>query len=1212
MGGVWSKIVEKSGIPSRSRRSQGNGSRPLLSNNSLNRTQKSSNRNLIRSNTSYHPIQPVYNSQINTRNRRPTHSSQSLSRQSSINSSGLDSPALSQNLSRRSSTNNQSQNNPSVAQPQPTVSEIRHKMNVYCFKKSRNIIQIHQRHATTCANVLNKGIDASTLDIKELAPNTSLTAIGIQQCMQVSDFLLFCKSKNVNYITSQDYTTIDGLKDGLKPKNSPTQNNVIISNNKNSPTQNNSEKKSLQLEKLITKINELVIDQEKKDNIIIKLKENIKRNNISLTEYNIFLNMIMEGVLMAKGYINQDILTKLKTIDFINNIQSPELIQKKELRPMLIFCCSELLRTQQTLFITYFDIIKDYLKNRRKIIVLFWLNEQHFSKSFNADNFVLSLAHTKLQWKYFIKRIKNLEFDKDFMENIGREVGHAELVEFSKKLNLEEELHTSTAFSGKKINYEEWEDIFYVSPHIYPIRDPSARLLDNFSFDNRRFTGKYGFFSKQTVKAKTLYDPKEMYRELPEILSKYILQSTIITHDSDYGVDFYEERIGPNVKMNLVFVSHHNSGENTLKYVTNDVSKAVFSKQQLMNCEMVILPKGGILGIKEYGREFGGVNDEEYKRDIEQQCIIEKNNITNLNIAVSINNFDGNINILKRKRIELLNELYNSQNAVSNNSEIKNIKNKISSIERLIIYFEYLKNQNQRNMSQPTLTFTLKNRIFPVGFYDSIYKLTIKRKNKTEQIREIYPLFILYNSQLDIFFTPLDVIKQEVAIIPDVVFSPSPSPEQTAGEPTGIESSSQIFSLSSPLQKFLNMTLDEYIIFLKKSKDILDGIIKYYYQPASNQQTQNFNKFKNEYMKTNPRFMPIEGEGTANNILKKNEELKKIYNDSVKKNQYFYDYKKLLALVDKSIYTITEYNNKIKQSKSIVNRAVNTTSSESNNQPKNLAKALIQTVYVPPTLLDYLRDRFDTKTLVYSFGSCLFDFCAITEPAKNKLRQIVREKLKLEIGEKDSYGFKLEVIRQLQKFIDDYEKEQKRVLPNTDQQTVIPISKGLFSTKKSKEEILGDIRIIKEIINNQKKEGQPLHDFIDEFVSPLLEIYKKYNIIDNSLIQKINNLRNKSAQNMTSTEGNKFKTYKTEKFKEISEMLRPYQKKFLDSVINKNIRHKNDEKSEKIQNKNKKTVNITNIPTSLKKSKYIVIENEEDKPPLNYIKYQNIPDVKRR
>ena len=97
---------------------------------------------------------------------------------------------------------------------------------------------------------------------------------------------------------------------------------------------------------------------------------------------------------------------------------------------------------------------------------------------------------------------------------------------------------------------------------------------------------------------------------------------------------------------------------------------------------------------------------------------------------------------------------------------------------------------------------------------------------------------------------------------------------------------------------------------------------------------------------------------------------------------------------------------------------------------------------------------------------------------------------------------------------------------------------------------------------------------------------------------------------MTSSEGIEFKKYKNEKFKEIAELLRPYQKKFLDSVINKNTRHKNNEKSEKIQNKNKRTVNITNTPTPLKKSKYIVIKNQNTS--QNYIKYQNIPTKQRR
>lgn len=1062
--------------------------------------------------------------------RRDPAVSQFLSRKSRSNSqnrnnSGLGGPVSSPNLVRVS--NRQNQTTSFVQLPQPLTPEIRHKMNVYCFKKSRNIIQIHQRHATTCANVLNKGFDASISDIKEFAPNTSLTAIGIQQCMQVSDFLLFCKSKNINYITSQNNTTIDELKSVLQ-KQIPKNQRKVNSNSKN---------QLLQLEELINKIKLLNIDEEKKNKIIKKL-EGEKKHNFTKTKFLVFIAMLNTTFKMD---IDQTILNKLSDIDFISSRH--ELIQKKELRPMLIFCCSELLRTQQTLFITYFDIIKDYLKNRRKIIVLFWLNEQHFSKSFNADNFVLSLAHTKLQWKYFIKRIKNLEFDKNLMENIGREIGHAELAEFSKKLNLEENLHTSTTFSGKKINYEEWEDIFYVSPHIYPVDNTNARLLVNFSFDNRRFTGKYGFFSKQTVKVKTLYDPKEMYRELPEILSKYILYSTIITQDSDYGVDFYEECISPEVKMNIVFVSHHNSGENALKYLTENVSKDIFSKQQLMNGELVILPKGGILGKKEYMREFGGVNDDEYKDHIDKDLDYEKNkqeiNLKSIitSYLTNKNNFEYNIAIqsFENTYINLLNQLYQSQNNVSNNQEIKQ---KISSIERLIIYFKYLKKRSASNLYiQETLTFTLKNRIFPVGFYDMIINSTITRKNKTNQPRQIYPLFILYNSQLDIFFTPLDIVKQEVAIIPEVVFPSSPNPQQqTAGESTGIESSSQIFSLSSPLQKYLNMTLDEYISFLNKSKEIIDEIIKYYYQSNSNQQNSHFNEFKTKYLKDNPNFMPREG--NANTFTKKTNDLKDLYNKSIKKNEYFYNYKKLSEFVEKSILKITKYNDEIKKSKNNANRSVinipeSNNQSNQSKQSKQFAIALIQSVYVAPTLLQYLRNNFDTKTLVHSFDSCLFDFCAISEPAKNRFRQIVREKLKLEVGEKNyTESFQKEVARRLKKFVVEYEQDNGEIKNTNKNAKIIPTYN---ERPYSKTEILED--------SNYLNTNNTIN-------AEVIKIYSKYFIIDDVFAEsKILELIGERNRNGTAN------NRKTSINTEISRILQPFQKKFMDMLMHKNIRN---------------------------------------------------------
>ena len=1108
---------------------------------------------------------------------------------------------------------NKNMSSPPIQPIQQTTSQvrsndqqiIRHKMNLYCFKKSRNIIQIHQRHATTCANVLNKGFDASTSDINNLAPNTSLTAIGIQQCMQLSDFLLFCKSKNVNYITSQDYTTIDDLNLKLDK----TQYYYISE------------------EDLKKKLGNI----EDPQNLISKSYTGNKTRIGKLK---------LETLLSLLNIRNQKYTNILKNIPTIKNQQQPqqppqplhELNQKKELRPMLIFCCSELLRTQQTLFITYFDIIKDYLKNRRKIIVLFWLNEQHFSKMSNADNFVLTLDHTKKQWKYFIKRIKNLEFDKTFMENIGREVGHAELVEFSKKLNLEEQLQTSTAFSQTPINYEDWEDIFYVSPHIYPIRDPKAILLPNFSFDNRRFSSSHRIkFGKGF--GKEMYDPKEMYRELPTILSIYISISAIITHDSDYGVDFYEERISPDVKMNLVFVSHHNSGENTMKYLTSDDSEAVFRKQQLMNCELVILPKGGILGKKEYMTEFGGVNDEEYKAAVENQLKEEEKKQTDSVLKgtitsyfndkrLYINKYTDAIRLLENARRNLLNELYTQQNSVSDYTDKKKI---ISSIEKIIIYFKYLQSKSKITTPQPTseFKFTLKNRIFPVGFYDTIFKVAVVgRKNKSGQIKQIYPLFILYNSLLGIFFTPLDIIKQEVAILPEVTFDssvnsgrgvlrassaiieqtaggfldifkkkvPQPQP-QPDGERTGIGASDKTFNLSFPLKYFLNMTLQEYKTFLEKSEEILKGIINYYYnQPRSSNQAQSQAGVASAAVPVMVR----------------------------KENQYFYDYKKLLELVKESIPKITEYNNKIKNPKEKLNNEINKNTQinqinkNTNSQSKILAKSLIQSVYVTPTLFQYLRENFDTKTLVQNFSSCLFDFCAITDPARNRLRQIVREKLKLEVVEKNyKKPFKLEVQRHLQKLIDDYEKVSGKVTNNNIE--VITISKGLFSSKKaSKKKILDDIRNIDPF----QKIDKSISSLIPAY-KKVFEIYKKYNIIDNSAYSKIYSLLSdlKIKYNATVISNNKTSQIKETEEKNISdeyalkivEIFRPFQKKFLDSIINRDIRHRNDQKNESIKDKTKKIVNIMNTPQ--KKSRYIVIENEEDKPPLNYIKYQNIPIV---
>jgi hypothetical protein len=844
------------------------------------------------------------------------------------------------------------------------------------FKKTKNIKQIHQRHATTCANVLNKGLEAtaklptgapSIWDIKELAPNTSLTGIGIQQCMQVSDFLLSCKSKNVNYITSQNYSSIEDY----------------------------------------------------------------------------------------------------------NSQSQPE--QPEQPRPMLIFCCSELLRTQQTLFISYFDIIKDYLKTGRKIIVLFWLNELHFAKSINADNFVVSLAHTKIQWKYFINRIKNLESDKNFMEDIGRE----KIEEFSEKLKLET---TGT------LNYEEWEDIFYVSPIVYFNNPLLPRLLGDFSFDNRRFSSG----GRKFLVGKEMYDPKEMYKVLPRILAEYISKVGIIGRNK--GVGFYEEELSQDVKMNLVFVSHHNSCENALKYLTGGQSKQnVFNKQQLMNAEIVILPKSGILWSQEYSAVF---TDNDFKVDNIETVNIVRNELTKIDR-----------NQTNDKNVKNAIKIYFTKPTSSNDTFIKILEasKRTANDLRAILYLKYLIKQEPQQPQQE-LDFSLKNRIFPVGFYDMIVNLTIKRKNKTNQLRHIYPLFILYNSQLGIFFTPPDVVKQEIAIIPILDKKPGPvaqnfpvqpqlqqaglgipsflkkakQPRQLQqGEIPGIETSSEIFSLSSPFRKFLDMSLEDYSNFLETSNQILKGISDMY----------------------NPKDSP-QPEGVASEAV-----------EGPKRNTYFYDYDKLSKNIE-----------------GIITRKINP------------YKNKLPTQQPPPTLLQYLRNNFDTKTLVHYFGNCLFDFCAIIEPAKNRLRQIVREKLKLEVGEKNyADSFNQEVARRLMKFMVDYEKERGEIKNTNANAKIIPTYNEIPYSKK-------------EILKDSDKLS-----YDNTINAEVIKIYSKYLIIDvfaESKILKLIEERNRkeTATNGTATNGTATNR-KTRINTEISRILQPFQKKFMGMLMHKNIRN---------------------------------------------------------
>ena len=85
--------------------------------------------------------------------------------------------------------------------------------------------------------------------------------------------------------------------------------------------------------------------------------------------------------------------------DYLTNVGT-EIIQLDKFEHL--FCCSELIRTQQTMFLSYFELI--HSKNIQ-IMILPWLNEERAIDTFgvvNKDNLTITLAETKLRWGNFI------------------------------------------------------------------------------------------------------------------------------------------------------------------------------------------------------------------------------------------------------------------------------------------------------------------------------------------------------------------------------------------------------------------------------------------------------------------------------------------------------------------------------------------------------------------------------------------------------------------------------------------------------------------------------------------------------------------------------------------------------------------------------------------------------------------------------------------
>jgi hypothetical protein len=278
----------------------------------------------------------------------------------------------------------------------------------------------------------------------------------------------------------------------------------------------------------------------------------------------------------------------LQVCDYFDNFRiNPEKPSGK--KPLIIFCCSELIRTQQTLFLSWLKYLKDYKKSNGRIIVLPWLNEVSLPSKFgivvNKDNYPASLLDTKKAWSKFIKNINNnIQKIKDDTLNEGS--------------SLEQDIND--------FNY--WDELFYLSPLIF--KKDSEDPLSN--------SGKKTPIKRIWEHKKRVGDMSQFIGLFNKILATYINDPIKPINLNEYdGIE-------------LVLVAHHNSAEHLMKFLLPS-TQTQFEEQQLVNCEVVRLPgaclkdPGQNAGIME--RIFPTKFNEELNIQINREILEEKEKI---------------------------------------------------------------------------------------------------------------------------------------------------------------------------------------------------------------------------------------------------------------------------------------------------------------------------------------------------------------------------------------------------------------------------------------------------------------------------------------------------------------------------------------------------------------------------------------------------------
>jgi len=245
----------------------------------------------------------------------------------------------------------------------------------------------------------------------------------------------------------------------------------------------------------------------------------------------------------------------LQVCDYFGNYRIDEQSNNRK-KPLLIFCCSELTRTHQTLFLSWLKYLKGYKESKGKIIVLPWLNEVAVMKVaghvFNKDNYPLSLQSEKAIWKKFIE---NVIGDKE-----QKIEGNIERIK-KDTLNPDSTLETDIKGIG---NCEFWDELFYLSPIIFK---EGGDPLSN--------SGKATPINKDMVHKKMMGSMKQLLKLFRKIIARYLIDREIKLQDYD--------------SVELVMVAHHNSAEHLIKFLMPS-TEVQFDEQQLVNCEVVKLP----------------------------------------------------------------------------------------------------------------------------------------------------------------------------------------------------------------------------------------------------------------------------------------------------------------------------------------------------------------------------------------------------------------------------------------------------------------------------------------------------------------------------------------------------------------------------------------------------------------------------------------------